>query len=84
MALSGKPETLQKSTGKTRGIAWKDKDVEELLALMKEETIRVSVQNRRSIEVQARTDKTIKNLYLRLFLFFCKAVERKVDFSIFC
>jgi len=28
-----------RSPGKSRGIAWKDKDVEELLELMKEETI---------------------------------------------
>jgi len=45
MALSGKPETLQKSQGKSRGIAWKDKDVKELLELMKEETIIFSLEN---------------------------------------
>jgi len=45
MALSEKPETLQKSPGKSRGIAWKDKDVEELLELLKEETIMFSIEN---------------------------------------
>jgi len=45
MARSGKPETLQKSPGKCRGIAWKDKDVEELLELMKEKTILFSLEN---------------------------------------
>ena len=76
MALSGKPETLEKSPGRSRGKAWKDKEVDELIEQMKEETImlslenaktpkekraisnhwplRVSVQNRRSIEVEAR------------------------------
>ena len=36
---------LQKLPGKSRGIAWKDKDVEELLELMKEETIMFSLEN---------------------------------------
>jgi len=45
MALSGKPETLQKSPEKSRGIAWKDKDVEELLELIKEETIMFNIEN---------------------------------------
>ena len=74
--VAGKPETLEKSLAKSRGIAWKDKELEGLIELMKEETImfglenaktpkekraisnhwplRVSVQNRRSIEVEAR------------------------------
>ena len=45
MGLSGKPETRQKSPGKSCGIAWKDKDVEELIELMKEETIIFSLEN---------------------------------------
>jgi len=44
MALSGKPETLQKSPGKSRGMAWKDKYLEELLELMQQETIMFSLE----------------------------------------
>ena len=43
MALSGK--TLQKTLGKSRGIAWKDQDDKELIELMKEETIMFSLEN---------------------------------------
>ena len=43
MAYSGK--ALQKSPRKSRGIAWKDQDVEELIELMKEETIMFSLEN---------------------------------------
>ena len=43
MAYSGKD--LQKSPRKSRDIAWKDQDVEELIELMKEETIMFSLEN---------------------------------------
>lgn len=56
--------TLQKSPRKSRGIAGKDQDVKELIELMKEETVMFSLENA----------KTLKEK-----LFFCKAVERKVD-----
>ena len=45
MALSGKPETLEKSPGRSRGKAWKDKEVDELIEQMKEETIMLSLEN---------------------------------------
>ena len=86
MAHSGK--TLQKSPRKSRGIAWKDQDVKEyhsfsmkaVSTISNHWPLRVSVQNRRSTEVQARTDAINNNLYLRLFLFFCKAVGRFPNF----
>ena len=43
MARSKK--TLQKSPGKSRGIAWKDQDVKELIELMKEEAMMFSIEN---------------------------------------
>ena len=56
MALGGKLKTLQKSPGKSRGIAWKDKDVEELIELMKVETIMCSLEN-------AKTSKEKRAVY---------------------
>ena len=56
MALSRKLKTLQKLPGKSRGIAWKDKDVEELIELMKEEAIMFSLEN-------ATTPKEKRALY---------------------
>ena len=58
MALSGKQKTLQKLPGKSRGIAWKDKDVglEELTELMKEETSMFSLEN-------AKTPKEKRAVY---------------------
>ena len=46
-------KTLQKSPGKSRGIAWKDKDVEELIELMKEETIMFRLENAKTPEKRA-------------------------------
>jgi len=56
MALSRKPETLQKLPAKSRGVAWKEKDVEELLKLMKEETVMFSLEN-------AKTPKEKRAVY---------------------
>ena len=50
MALSGKLKTLQKLPEKSHGIAWKDKDVEELIELMKEETIMFSLENAKTLK----------------------------------
>jgi len=58
MALSGKPETLQKSPGKSRGVAWKDNDVEGLLELMKEETIMFSQENSETPSLSRSTSET--------------------------
>ena len=95
MALSGKPETWQKSPGKSRGIAWKDKDVEELIELMKEETIIFSLENATKVfKCNCKTKVTFSmwqilhtetSISLQdLLRVPCKAVERKVDFRIFC
>ena len=51
--------TQQKSPGKSRGIAWKNKDVEELIGLMKEETIMFSLEN-------AKTPKEKRAVYKRV------------------
>ena len=56
MALSGKPQTLQTSPGKSRRIAWKDKDVEELLELMKEGTIMLCLENAKTHAHYARIE----------------------------
>ena len=50
MALSGKLKTLQKVARKSRGITWKDKDVERLIELMKEETIMFSLENAKTLK----------------------------------
>ena len=50
--------TQQKSPGKSRGIAWKNKDVEELIGLMKEETM-FSLEN-------AKTPKEKRAVYKRV------------------
>ena len=71
MALSGKLKTLQKSSGKSRGISWKDKDVEGLIELMKEETIMFSLEN-------AKTPKEKRAVY-KVFKCNCKS---KVTFSL--
>ena len=60
MALSGKPKTLQKSPGKSRGIAWKDKDVEELMKLMKEETIMFSLENAKTPKEKQAVYKSVQ------------------------
>lgn len=60
MALSGKPETRQKSPGKSRGIAWKDKDVEELIELMKEETIIYSLENAKTPKEKRAVYKSVQ------------------------
>ena len=46
----------QKSPGKSRGIEWTDKDVEELIELMKEETIMFSLED-------AKTPKEKRAVY---------------------
>ena len=48
--------TQQKSPGKSRRIAWTDKDVEELIELMKEETIMFSLED-------AKTPKEKRAVY---------------------
>jgi len=58
MALSGKPETLQKSPGKSREVVWKDNDVEVLLELMKEETIMFSLENAKTPSLNGSTSET--------------------------
>ena len=60
MALSGKPETRQKSPGKSCGIAWKDKDVEELIELMKEETIIFSLENAKTPKEKRAVYKSVQ------------------------
>ena len=42
--------TQQKSPGKSRGIAWTDKDVEELIELMKEGTIMFSLEDAKTLK----------------------------------
>ena len=75
MALSGKPKTLQKSPGKSRGIAWKDKEVEELIIeLMKEEAIMFSLENTKtpkekravyeSVEEQLQNKGNVQHAYV--------------------
>ena len=54
--MVGKPETLERSLGKSRGIAWKDKELEELIELMKEETVMFSLEN-------AKTPKEKRGVY---------------------
>ena len=56
MALTRKPETLQKLPGKSHEIAWKDKEVAELIELMKEETVMFSLEN-------AKTPKEKRGVY---------------------
>ena len=58
--FSGKPETLQKSPGKSRGIAWKDKDVEDLIELMKEETIMFSLENAKTPKEKRAVYKSVQ------------------------
>ena len=61
MALSGKPPgTLQKSPGKSRGIAWKDKDVEKLIELTKEETIMFSLENAKTPKEKQAVFKSVE------------------------
>ena len=60
MALSGKLKTLQKSPGKSRGIAWKDKDVEGLIELMKEETIMFSLENAKTPKEKRAVYKSVQ------------------------
>ena len=56
MALSGKTETLQKPPGKSRELPWKEKDVDELLQLINEETIMFSLDNAKTHAHQARIE----------------------------
>ena len=58
MALSGK--TLQKSPGKSCGIAWKDQDVKELIELMKEETIMFSLENAKTPQEKRAVNKSVQ------------------------
>ena len=74
MALSGKPETRQKSPGKSCGIAWKDKDVEELIELMKEETIIFSLEN----ATKQRKTKVTFSIWQILH------TETSIHFKIYC
>ena len=60
MALSRKQKTLQKSPGKSRGIAWKDKDVGELIELMKEETIMFSLENAKTPKEKRAVYKSVQ------------------------
>ena len=60
MALSGKPKTPQKSPGKSRGIAWKEKEVEELIELMKEETIMLSLENSKTPKEKRAVYKSVQ------------------------
>ena len=60
MALSGKLKTLQKLPAKSRGIAWKDKDVEELIELMKEETIMFSLENAKTPKEKRAVYKSVQ------------------------
>ena len=85
-----RPESLRQCINskvelETRKLSYHSFSVKAVSASSNHWPLRVSFQNRRSVQVQARTDKINNNLlYLRLSLFFCKAVERKVDFRIFC
>ena len=60
MALSGKQKTPQKSPRKSRGIAWKDKDVGELIELMKEETIMFSLENAKTPKEKRAVYKSVQ------------------------
>ena len=60
MALSGKLKTLKKSPGKSRQIAWKDKDVEGLIKLMKEETIMFSLENAKTPKQKRAVYKSVQ------------------------
>ena len=60
MALRGKLKTLQKSPGKSREIAWKDKDVEGLIELMKEETIMFSLENAKTPKEKRAVYKSVQ------------------------
>ena len=60
MALSGKLKTLQKSPGKSREIVWKDKDVEGLIELMKEETIMFSLENAKTPKEKRAVYKSVQ------------------------
>ena len=60
MALRGKLKTLQKSPGKSHGIAWKDKDVEGLIELMKEETIMFSLENAKTPKEKRAVYKSVQ------------------------
>ena len=53
-------KTLQKSPGKSRGIAWKDKDVGELIELMKEETIMFSLENAKTPKEKRAVYKSVQ------------------------
>ena len=59
MALRGKT-TLQKSPGKSRGIAWKEQEVKELLNLMKEETIMFSLENAKTPKEKRAAYKSVQ------------------------
>ena len=90
--FSGKPETLQKSPGKFRGIAWKDKDVEDLIELMKEETIMFSLENTKtpkekravykSVQVQLQKQGLIKQLTTCTSAFVYSSVKQSRERSI--
>ena len=92
MGLSGKPETLQKSPGKSRQIACKDKDVEDLIELMKEETIMFSLENTKtpkekravykSVQVQLQKQGLIKQLTTCTSAFFYSSVKQSRERSI--
>ena len=58
MAHSGK--TLQKSPRKSRGIAWKEQDVKELIELMKEETIMFSLDNAKTPKEKRAAYKSVQ------------------------
>ena len=48
------------SPGKSRGIAWKDKDVEGLIELMKEETIMFSLENAKTPKEKRAVYKSVQ------------------------
>ena len=59
MALRGKT-TRQKLQGKSRGIAWKELEVKELLNLMKEETIMFSLENAKTPKEKRAAYKSVQ------------------------
>lgn len=58
MVHTGK--TLQKSPRKSRGTAWKDQDVKELIELMKEETIMFSLENAKTTNEERAAYKSVQ------------------------
>ena len=58
--VAGKPETLEKSLAKSRGIAWKDKELEGLIELMKEETIMFGLENAKTPKEKRAVYKSVQ------------------------